>query len=390
MFEVSITFDRTVYVAGTTLTGSVLIRNLNSNSTYSLDICFSGKEEIIEEGKCYRTTFLEMKQQIGEQSLLDKKKAIVPFRIEIPANVSSSYSSLKSVIKYTADVVVVSGGEQVLASKDCLVVECLSADESRKLRLPSFGRSRKRVAFGGSGELDLQCQLHKSYYKSGDTVYVTIFVQNNSKRKVSGVKLALFKRTILKHRSDDKFIKEKLVLEKDFTKEDYRFYQGEAKEILVDFPLPSDLRRVNKAATIEVNFFLKVSLILVLSKNCTIEMPIEICHPATIEPPPAPGVFRNRMLSTVRLPDAITTTTDSDESSSNRSTSSFHTIQDDLPNTQKMSVALEDFETSEDGELSMKRDDFIELNSWEGDWWEGRNLTTNLVGKFPQSFVQIL
>jgi len=182
--------------------------------------------------------------------------------------------------------------QKLTHTRECIVVERLSPQELYAAGQPVFRKKEDaKLLFGGDGRLGFLCQLNKTIYKAGEVAYLAIGIDNKTTRKITGIKMLLMRRAVTAVPARPRTVAQKVVLERVLEGDDYTFGKIETREVLTDLLVPTGLVRVYKALVMEISYFLRVELIVPFSKNPMMELPFEICHPASLEMPARFRVF---------------------------------------------------------------------------------------------------
>lgn len=111
--------------------------------------------------------------------------------------------------------------------------------------------ARKKVFLGGDGDLSLQARMERGVVTAGSLIYARVWIRNHTKKRVQGVKIALWRRAVAvetkKEGSADKKMQNlvdnscKNMAEKSYKGMDWRWEAGEERETLITLPIPVTL-----------------------------------------------------------------------------------------------------------------------------------------------------
>lgn len=173
-----------------------------------------------------------------------------------------------------------------------MLVEYLTPKERQQASLPIVAiGDRSRLFFGGEGQIEVRCRLNKSIYKAGDMAYLALGIDNQTKRRVTKVKVSLVRRITTAIPARPRTYSEKAILEQTLVGDDFVFGKMETREVLIEIPIPPGLSRIRKGRSMEIFYFMKVEATVPFSKNPTIDLPFEVCHPASLDFPPQTSLF---------------------------------------------------------------------------------------------------
>ncbi|KAI8910606.1 hypothetical protein DFJ77DRAFT_101717 [Powellomyces hirtus] len=315
--KINVLLDSTIYVAGGNLHGRMELVSSSHRSLKLGEIAveLNGFEEVSDKDYARSQAFLAARivfqgdrmppsnavRGPGENGYwqANKGKTTFPFAFRLPADAPSSYSfqNLASLRYVVSGVVQYKHGgksDSLFRSKEAFVVESWSQAHPRTPDEPIRAKNHRRVWFGGAGEVHIEGTIQKSYFCSGNDVYVELRVRNESRRRVQGIKLSLMRKLLMLKEgtaakdlvSDTKIVSE-IVAEKTFKEKDFVFDAGEERANILNIHIPRSVRTCKNTALAEVACRVMLSLNMgTFNKDLVVELPINVCHSASILPPP--------------------------------------------------------------------------------------------------------
>ncbi|KAI9092801.1 hypothetical protein DFS34DRAFT_276046 [Phlyctochytrium arcticum] len=322
--KINVLLDSTIYVAGGNLHGRMEVISSSSKSLRlgEISVELNGYEEVTDKDYGRSQGFLSARIVFqGERMppsnavrgpadggywLANKGKTTFPFAFRLPEDAPSSYAyqnlaSLRYVITGVIQYQQNGKSDSLFRSKEAFVVENWKANHSMVVDRPIRARNRRKAWFGGSGEVQLEGTTQKSFFCSGNDVYVEVRVKNDSKCRVQGIKLSLVRKLMMLREGttaedplNDVKIFSESVAESSFKEKDFIFDPGEERANILNVHIPRFMRTVRNTALAEVGCRVLISLNMgAFNKDLAIELPINICHSASILPPPTVDMQAN-------------------------------------------------------------------------------------------------
>ncbi len=185
----------------------------------------------------------------------------------------------------------------VTARREAFVLEKWSDQLHPRFREPVEAVGDTRLFMGGNGAVWLEAGVAEQLFWGGGQMLIRCGIKNNTKRHLSGIKVALARRLIFPvgsaegfHDSPDKLSLEpritEIVHDQIFKGREYEFDPNAESVCTVAVDVPRDLRTIRKTRLFEVRTFALVSLLLgSFAKDLTIEIPIYVAHTASGQQP---------------------------------------------------------------------------------------------------------
>ncbi|KAI8592016.1 hypothetical protein BDZ88DRAFT_409323 [Geranomyces variabilis] len=322
--SVEIWFDSTIFVAGGTLHGRMRLTSTAEKSMRLGEIAveLNGYEEVTDKDYARSQAFLTSRIVFQGERMppsnavrgpakggywqANKGKTTFPFAFRLPADAPSSYSfqnlaNLRYLVTGVVQYQRHGKSDSLIRSKEAFVVESWSQAHSRNGDDPVRARNHRRPWFSGGGEVHIEGTIQKSCFTSGSDVYVELRVRNESRRRVQGIKLALVKKLLMlkEGASESSLADTKIVSatvnEKTFKEKDFVFDAGEERANIININIPPEVYTCKNTALAEVACRLVLSLNMgAFIKDLVIELPITVCHSASILPPPVVDMHANQ------------------------------------------------------------------------------------------------
>lgn len=216
----------------------------------------------------------------------------------MPPDSSSSYT-FKNVSKLCYKVTALikfrirDRDETLFKSKEVFVVDRWTLPVIDVPKTVSEGRKN-----WNDGPVHLEATLQPSYATPGTNVSLHIKIDNSSKRKIHGIKVTFVRRLMMlkpgsvntKHNTV-KIITQN-VEEVIFNEKQHVFYPNECRSTSVYVSVPKDMATIRNTSLCEIVCRIIVSismrkLINVFAKDLSVELPIDVCHIASIAKIPA-------------------------------------------------------------------------------------------------------
>lgn len=231
-----------------------------------------------------------------------KGRTSFPFTFRVPSSAPSCVTfagnaSLRYGLKATVQTWYNDEKMIVTARREAFVLEKWSDQYHPRFREPVEAVGDTRLFMGGNGAVWLEAGVTEQLFWGGGQMLVRCGIKNNTKRHLSGIKVALARRLIFPvgspeglHDSPDKVSLEpritEIVHDQIFKGREYEFDPNAESVCTVAVDVPRDLRTIRKTRLFEVRTFALVSLLLgSFAKDLTIEIPIYVAQSASGQPP---------------------------------------------------------------------------------------------------------
>ena len=222
-----------------------------------------------------------------------KGRTTFPFNFRLPTTAPSSVvfagnASLRYSLKATIQVWYNDDRTLVTSRKDAFVVEKWEDENDEKYLEPRDAVADTRLFMGGTGAVWLEAGVPEVLFWGGGSVTLRCGVKNNTKRTVSGVRVALARKLIFpvgngsKETSLQPQITD-IVHQEDFKGPSFDFAPGNESVFNVAVEVPRDLRTIRKTRLFEVRIFALVSVMMgTFAKDLTVELPIFVAHGTSV------------------------------------------------------------------------------------------------------------
>ncbi|KAF8935947.1 hypothetical protein BGZ47_009722 [Haplosporangium gracile] len=195
--------------------------------------------------------------------------------------------------------------ETILKSKEAFVVEAWDG-YNPDYRLPVQASNSTKLFWGGSGALELEAVLAERLHSAGGNLTVEVKVKNNTSRKVQGIRIGVARRLEMVSDKAQAELNPGLKIEtvsvsevigtQEFKSASYLFDTGEERTMTINMIVPGNARTIRGTALFEVTCFVIVSMLLgAFSGELSVEIPVKICHPASLTPAPRPKLDQNHL-----------------------------------------------------------------------------------------------
>ncbi|KAI8603014.1 hypothetical protein EDD21DRAFT_352219 [Dissophora ornata] len=195
--------------------------------------------------------------------------------------------------------------EMILKSKEAFVVEAWDG-YNPDYRLPIRASNSTKLFWGGSGSLVLEAMLSEKLHSAGGNLTVEVKVKNSTSRKVQGIRLGVHRRLEMVSNKDkaqqdpglriDTVSVSEVIGTQEFKSSSYLFDTGEERNMTINMIVPGNARTIRGTALFEVTCFVVVSMLLgTFSGELSVEIPVKICHPASLTPAPKPKLDENHL-----------------------------------------------------------------------------------------------
>ncbi|SPO24482.1 uncharacterized protein UTRI_03751 [Ustilago trichophora] len=232
-----------------------------------------------------------------------KGRTTFPFSFRLPSSAPSCITfagnaSLRYGLKATVQTWYNEDKMVVTARREAFVLEKWSDQFHPRFREPIEAVGDTRLFMGGNGAVWLEAGVTEQLFWGGGQMLVRCGIKNNTKRHLSGIKVALARRLIFPvgsvegfHDSPEKISLEpritEIVHDQIFKGREYEFGPNAESVCTVAVDVPRDLRTIRKTRLFEVRTFALVSLLLgSFAKDLTVEIPIYVAHTASGQAPP--------------------------------------------------------------------------------------------------------
>ncbi|KAF9385570.1 hypothetical protein CPC16_007914 [Podila verticillata] len=305
--KIRIFFDSTIFQAGGNLFGRM---EITASSSRSLKLGEIAVELAAYEvsGPCDEYGFWTAK----------KGKTTFPFAFQLPLDCPSSLvfgqtASLRYVVTGLVQVFYHGRDETILKTKEAFVVEAWDG-YNPEYKLPVKGSNSTKLFWGGGGSLVLDAILSEQLHSAGGNLTVEVKVTNDTSRKVQGIRLGVARRLEMvsdKEKAErnpglkiDTTSVSEMIGTQEFKSSSYLFDTGEERTMTINMIVPSNARTIRGTALFEVTCFVVVSMLLgAFSGELSVEIPVKICHPASLTPAPKPKLEQNHLPHLYNLVD---------------------------------------------------------------------------------------
>ncbi|KAF9573332.1 hypothetical protein EC968_008786 [Mortierella alpina] len=335
--KIRIYFDSTIFQAGGNLFGRMEITSSSSQSLKLGEIAveLAAYEEITSKEFTATQSFLSSRLNFQGPNIppsnavsgpvdeggfwrAKKGKTTFPFAFQLPLDCPSSLvfgqtASLRYVVTGQVQVFYHGRDETIFKSKEAFVVEAWDG-YNPDYRLPVHATNSTKLFWGGSGSLVLEAMLSERLHSAGGNLAVEVKVKNNTSRKVQGIKVGVSRRLEMVSDKDkveknpglkiDTVSVSEVIGTQEFKSSSYLFDTGEERTMTVNMVVPGNARTIRGTALFEVTCFVVVSMLLgAFSGELSVEIPVKICHPASLTPAPAPKLDQNHLPHQYNLVD---------------------------------------------------------------------------------------
>ncbi|KFH68591.1 hypothetical protein MVEG_05401 [Podila verticillata NRRL 6337] len=335
--KIRIFFDSTIFQAGGNLFGRMEITASSSRSLKLGEIAveLAAYEEITSRELTATQSFLSSRlcfqgPDIPPSNAVSgpcdeygfwtakKGKTTFPFAFQLPLDCPSSLvfgqtASLRYVVTGLVQVFYHGRDETILKTKEAFVVEAWDG-YNPEYKLPVKGSNSTKLFWGGGGSLVLDAILSEQLHSAGGNLTVEVKVTNDTSRKVQGIRLGVARRLEMvsdKEKAErnpglkiDTTSVSEMIGTQEFKSSSYLFDTGEERTMTINMIVPSNARTIRGTALFEVTCFVVVSMLLgAFSGELSVEIPVKICHPASLTPAPKPKLEQNHLPHLYNLVD---------------------------------------------------------------------------------------
>ncbi|KAG0243299.1 hypothetical protein BGW41_002484 [Actinomortierella wolfii] len=305
--KVRIYFDSTIFQAGGTIFGRM---EVTATSSRSLKL-----GEIAVELAAYEGPGIPPSNAVygsGDENgffMARKGKTTFPFAFQLPLDCPSSLifgatASLRYVVTGLVQIFYHGKEEMVAKSKEAFVVEAWDGYNAEH-RMPVRATNSTKLFWGGAGSLELEAVLPETLHSAGGNLSVEIRVRNNTARKVQGIRLGVARQLVMvankskaeenPHLKIDTTCVSETMGTQEFKTSAYLFDPGEERIMTLNMAIPINARTIRGTALFEVTCSVVVSMLLgPFSGELSVELPVKICHPASLTPAPKPTFLLNQ------------------------------------------------------------------------------------------------
>uniref|UniRef100_A0A2C9L2Q6 Arrestin C-terminal-like domain-containing protein n=1 Tax=Biomphalaria glabrata TaxID=6526 RepID=A0A2C9L2Q6_BIOGL len=207
LFELNFSRANAIYIAGQSVSGSVVIKLAKKTWINSIDIKFTGiarsKWDVPngESSKHYQAQeiYMDSEYQLyksrSQTDNIPEGMHVFPFDFELPADVPSSFEGRRGYVRYMCTVTLDRGWKGVLQmEQDLTVIRHLDLSTVQGASLPQY--LEKEQTYEGcccdSGCVYTHLWLEKSGFVPGEPLHYDILVNNKATSSICGVVLSLF------------------------------------------------------------------------------------------------------------------------------------------------------------------------------------------------------
>ncbi|KAF9972160.1 hypothetical protein BGZ73_004763, partial [Actinomortierella ambigua] len=318
--RIQLQFDRPFFNAGGELSGRLELQCSSSRSVMLADMVIElvGYEALSKDHlipRIFHKTILRLQdahhpsQAVQEHIDPDKDgfwtarkgRTIFPFRLNIQDSLPNSYESKLGQVRYVTSAIAyikTSQKEVVHHTREVFIYETWTTDDITQARRKSVkADTSKRLFLGGEGSLEMYAELTRTMVSSGGIVYVNVGVKNQTKKKIMGIKLSLWRHVAASHKRVSMGSGATSLSSKDqdsvknyseiiYKGEDYNFDGDDPRIVVLPVYIPSGVYSLRNTRLLHVQFFVQVSLMASLSKALAVELPIYITHASSWSDPP--------------------------------------------------------------------------------------------------------
>ncbi|KAF9149459.1 hypothetical protein BG015_008751 [Linnemannia schmuckeri] len=327
--KIRIFFDSTLFQAGGTLFGRMEVTATSSRSLKLGEIAvelaayeeitskeFTATQSFLSSRLCFQGTGIPPSNAVHGPCdddgfwMAKKGKTTFPFAFQLPLDCPSSLvfgqtASLRYVVTGLVQVFYHGKDETILKSKEAFVVEAWDG-YNPDYRLPVQASNSTKLFWGGSGTLELEAMLAERLHSAGGNLPVEVRVKNNTSRKVQGIRIGVARRLEMVSDKAQAELNPGLKIEtvsvsevigtQEFKSSSYLFDTGEERTMTINMTVPGNARTIRGTALFEVTCFVVVSMLLgAFSGELSVEIPVKICHPASLTPAPKPKLDQNHL-----------------------------------------------------------------------------------------------
>ncbi|ORZ14372.1 hypothetical protein BCR41DRAFT_371201 [Lobosporangium transversale] len=327
--KIRIFFDSTIFQAGGNLFGRMEITATSSRSLKLGEIAvelaayeeitskdFTATQSFLSSRLCFQGPNIPPSNAVHGPCdedgfwMAKKGKTTFPFAFQLPLDCPSSLvfgqtASLRYVVTGLVQVFYHGKDETIMKTKEAFVVEAWDG-YNPDYKLPVQASNSTKLFWGGSGSLVLEAKLSEKLHSAGGNLNVEVKVKNNTSRKVQGIRLGVARRLEMvsnKAKAQqnpglqiDTVSVSEVMGTQEFKSSSYLFDTGEERTTTLNMIVPGNARTIRGTALFEVTCFVVVSMLLgAFSGELSVEIPVKICHPASLTPAPKPKLDENHL-----------------------------------------------------------------------------------------------
>ncbi|KAJ3320924.1 hypothetical protein HDV06_004702 [Boothiomyces sp. JEL0866] len=301
--KINVVFDSSLHVAGGSINGRLEV--VSSTSKYLLlgeiSVQLNGIEGIyFVNPEILRPSFKQSQSFLKSKIMYQGDRCPPSQAVCGPIREGGYYSAVKGKTLLTASLVSFKYGDQTdtaFITKHATVVDQWDPELERSLDTSVTAVNSKQVFMGGTGVVHLEGCLLKSFVSSGNTISIEIKVTNNTKRRVSGIKVSFMRKLLMicpaiesGKENDEIKVKYLNVKTMNFNDKNYYFEPNEVRRTTLHLTVPTDFYTIRKTSLSELVCRVVVGLSMpgLFAKDLNIEFPLKVCHPASLNPPKIP------------------------------------------------------------------------------------------------------
>ncbi|KAG0018205.1 hypothetical protein BGZ80_007455, partial [Entomortierella chlamydospora] len=335
--KIRIFYDSTIFQAGGNLFGRMEVTATSSRSLKLGEIAvelaayeeitskdFTATQSFLSSRLCFQGPNIPPSNAVHGPCdengfwMAKKGKTTFPFAFQLPLDCPSSLvfgqtASLRYVVTGMVQVFYHGKDETILKTKEAFVVEAWDG-YNPDYRLPIRASNSTKLFWGGSGSLELEAMLSEKLHSAGGNLTVEVKVKNNTSRKVQGIRLGVVRKLEMVSNKDKAQRNPGLKIAtvsvsevmgtQEFKSSSYLFDTGEERTTTVNMIVPGNARTIRGTALFEVTCFVVISMLLgTFSGELSVEIPVKICHPASLTPAPKPQLDNNHLPHLYNLVD---------------------------------------------------------------------------------------
>ena len=229
-----------------------------------------------------------------------KGRTTFPFSFRLPSTAPSSVSfggnaNLRYALKATCQTWWTDNKTLVTVRSDAFVVERWHDEFDPRYLEPMEAVADTHIFMGGNGAVWLEAGVAEQLFIAGGMVMIRAGVKNNTKRHLSGIKVAIARRLVFPISGPPGTPAQRPSLEPQITEvihtqlfkgPTFEFPPNEEMVTNLAVDIPRDLRTIRKTRLFEVQIIVLVSAQMGnFAKDLTVEVPIYVAHSASLQRP---------------------------------------------------------------------------------------------------------
>ncbi|ORX87095.1 hypothetical protein K493DRAFT_411248 [Basidiobolus meristosporus CBS 931.73] len=233
----------------------------------------------------------------GEDGMWPAKKGKIylPFTLDLPQTIPSVFSNPFSEIRYilasSVELMFHNRKRCLVTHQEATVYEGIepSMDLQHLLRVPVTAECQRQIFLGGKGLLRVQCFLPRQVWPSGREVPIGIRIRNETRRKISAIKLSLVQ--CFKAYSAKNLAQPVVAYQTTLTSQVCKSKSvlvgldgGVERDCTLGLHIPIDAITVRRSRLLDVSYVIKVTLIRTIN-SIVVELPLLIVHEVSIDLP---------------------------------------------------------------------------------------------------------